>query len=159
MVRNRESTSTLPKPGVDRHADLTEPQALRERATADRHQHLRAIDAQLRAVFLLGLDSRPITPNQRAGHLGLEVKLETLLRQTLLEQIPHLLVGHRHDSRQKLDDGDRRSQPPPDRSQLEPDVTRAHDDQVVGNLVEAEGARRIDHDLAVEGKKRKVHRH
>ena len=92
------------------------------------------------------LRSRPWTVtlvalDRRAGHLRLQVEFQPLLRQALLEQLAHLAVGQRHDPRQELDHRDLRPQPPPDRAQLQPDVTAADDDQVLGHLLEAQAPR------------------
>ena len=106
------------------------------------------------AVLRLGGDGHPVALDLRAGDLGLEVELQPLLRQALLEQVADLDVGQRHDPGQELDDRDLRAQPLPDRAELQADVAAADDDQVLGNLVEAEGLGRADDRLAVERQER-----
>ena len=75
-----------------------------------------------------------------------------------MSKFAHLLVGRRHDPRQEFDHGDLGPQPPPDRTQLEPDIAGTDDHQVVGNLVERKRPGRIDDRPAVEWQERQVHR-
>ena len=69
---------------------------------------------------------------------------------SLVRFLADLAVHAGQDLVEKLDHGDLRAEPPPDRAELEPDHAAADDDQVAGHLVELERAGGIDDPLLVD---------
>jgi hypothetical protein len=137
---------------LDAHPIKIEPLCIR--SAADGHEHLVAGDRERLAVLRFSRHGHSPTLDPGAGDLGLQVEFQALFGQALLEEVTDLDIGHRHDAGQELDDRDFRSQPLPDRAQLQTDVAAAYHHQVTGNLLEGQGIGRVDDHLAVEWEKR-----
>ena len=117
--------------------------ALGVRPPADGDEHLvaRRTSSGL-AVLRLGRDGHLAALDLRPGDLASRGGTSSpCLPSDLVQQAADLGVGQRHDPREELDDCDLRSEPLPDRAELQADVAAADDDQVLRHLVEARAPR------------------
>jgi len=83
-------------------------------------------------------------------YLGAELELEALLGKDLLEGLGRGCVHSSADRGLELDHGDLGTEAAPDRAELEADDASADDDQLLGDLLEREGAGRVDDGLLVD---------
>mmetsp|Transcript_7269 Transcript_7269/g.26348 ORF Transcript_7269/g.26348 Transcript_7269/m.26348 type:complete len:435 (+) Transcript_7269:289-1593(+) len=121
--------------------EVLEAETLGEGPPADRHED----DVSLHVLLLSALrglhgELNPVRVGHRAGDLGLEPDLDSLLLHDALEVPADLVVHRRHDIRQELDDLDLGPEPRPHGPELQPDDAAADDDHLLGDLLECNGA-------------------
>src|SRR5438876_330887 len=96
------------------------------------------------------LDDAALALYTRAGHPATQAELEALPLEEALRLRRDLRVHAGEDAVQILEDGDPCTEPPPNRSQLQPDVAGADDRKVSRHVGVAQGLRARADSVAVE---------
>ena len=115
----------------------------------DGKQHVIGLE-RFRGAVLIGLHEHAILLDRRADDLGPGADLETLLAEYLVGFLHDVRVHAGKDRRHELHDRDLRTEPSPDRSELESDDAAADDDEVLRHFADRQRADVRQHALLVD---------
>jgi hypothetical protein len=110
-----------------------------DRTTADRDEHIVAVDALRLSVFL-HVDEYAGVGEAAASDARAGANVESLLAKDALRFFHDVVVHAGQNRRQQLDDGDLGAESFPDGSELEADDAAADDDEVGGDARDSERA-------------------